>query len=486
MSPAGKDQLHGWKEIAAYLGRDERTAKRWEKSRGLPVRRIPGGGRANVYILVAELEAWFILETHATPREPVEGDVPRAVPPLRQSQDNFPPASPQESVPASPVEKRAFASSGFFSSKTSRLWSAGAALLALVLGGAVSYHVAAMRSALPAIVHPVDRPERSAIPAEPDEQYLRAVYLLEQRTPDALQSALRDLSEVVARNPRNAQAHAKIAITYILLREYSLMPHRDAYQRAEEAAEQALALDPNLSEAHAALGFIQFFFEWQPARAAASFRTAIQLDPTCVLAHHWYGSMLMHQARFPEALKELTLAQRYAPTSPSVLSSKALALGLAGHREEAMTMLRTLTTIDPNAAAPHRYLAALSLIEPRNVPQYLAEMQRFSIIRKDVQEQLLMKKAIQAYHRGGQRAVWEEMLSAARKTHPRESEPSFARAEAESLLGQRDLAMADLVRLSDQHDPEMIGILVAASLAPLRMDPRLPNIIQRVGLLDED
>ena len=59
MIATGKDHLQGWKEIAEYLNRDERTAKRWEKQRGLPVRRIPGEARASVYVIISELEGWL-------------------------------------------------------------------------------------------------------------------------------------------------------------------------------------------------------------------------------------------------------------------------------------------------------------------------------------------------------------------------------------------------------------------------------------------
>ena len=43
---AGDGRLRSWKEIASYFGADERTVKRWEVSRGLPVHRVPGGARA--------------------------------------------------------------------------------------------------------------------------------------------------------------------------------------------------------------------------------------------------------------------------------------------------------------------------------------------------------------------------------------------------------------------------------------------------------
>lgn len=50
--------LQSWKEIGAYLERDERTARRWEKSAGLPVRRHHGGPRSTVYAYPSELDDW--------------------------------------------------------------------------------------------------------------------------------------------------------------------------------------------------------------------------------------------------------------------------------------------------------------------------------------------------------------------------------------------------------------------------------------------
>src|ERR1700678_1228685 len=48
-----------WKEIAAFFGRDERTVRRWEKERGLPVHRMPGGGRSAVFAYTDELGDWL-------------------------------------------------------------------------------------------------------------------------------------------------------------------------------------------------------------------------------------------------------------------------------------------------------------------------------------------------------------------------------------------------------------------------------------------
>ena len=51
-------RLESWKEIGAYLQRDLRTARRWEKEEGLPVHRHSHTSRASVYAFPSEIDAW--------------------------------------------------------------------------------------------------------------------------------------------------------------------------------------------------------------------------------------------------------------------------------------------------------------------------------------------------------------------------------------------------------------------------------------------
>jgi hypothetical protein len=53
------ERLTSWKEIAAYLGCDERTAQRRETECGLPVHRMPGRKRGSVFAFKHELDAWL-------------------------------------------------------------------------------------------------------------------------------------------------------------------------------------------------------------------------------------------------------------------------------------------------------------------------------------------------------------------------------------------------------------------------------------------
>ncbi|MGC2231232.1 MAG: hypothetical protein WBA09_06995, partial [Candidatus Acidiferrum sp.] len=97
--PPGK-RLDSWKEIAAYLGRGERTVKRWETERKLPVHRLPGAGRSAVFAYAGELTEWLKGRTH----EPESDD---------SASDKAPPApgapiqtGPAPSAPLSPPVTR--------------------------------------------------------------------------------------------------------------------------------------------------------------------------------------------------------------------------------------------------------------------------------------------------------------------------------------------------------------------------------------------
>lgn len=62
-------RLRGWKDISRWFGVNERTVRRWEASRGLPVHHVPGQGRATVFAFEPELRAWLV-QGRAGPAEP--------------------------------------------------------------------------------------------------------------------------------------------------------------------------------------------------------------------------------------------------------------------------------------------------------------------------------------------------------------------------------------------------------------------------------
>jgi TolB-like protein/Tfp pilus assembly protein PilF len=73
-SQESRRRLDSWKEIASYLGRSEKTARRWEETEGLPVHRLLHEKRGSVYAYAGELDAWREARRAATKGEPLSVD----------------------------------------------------------------------------------------------------------------------------------------------------------------------------------------------------------------------------------------------------------------------------------------------------------------------------------------------------------------------------------------------------------------------------
>ncbi|MCU0248761.1 MAG: hypothetical protein MUE61_00995 [Vicinamibacterales bacterium] len=71
-------RLDGWKEIAAHLGRGVRTAQRWERELGLPVRRLGTGGAEVVYALTEDLDAWLLRQSRRPSAQPPQDETEHA------------------------------------------------------------------------------------------------------------------------------------------------------------------------------------------------------------------------------------------------------------------------------------------------------------------------------------------------------------------------------------------------------------------------
>jgi tetratricopeptide (TPR) repeat protein len=478
VTAAKKDILQGWKDIAAYVSRDVRTVKRWEKQRGLPVRRMPGDGRANVYALIPDLDRW--LSAGGSVEAEAEAELlPSAAAPTIDVNETFAPAEP----PLSPQPHTSQQTV-----KSQHHWLVAAVAIVCLGALATVLTVRAHRHEQTVVDVPPFSPTQTAHTVKyssrqpgVDALYLRGIYFYEQRTPDTLDRALKCFQQAVDKDPGYAPAYAGLAQTYNLIREYSMMPEAEAYTKAKAAAQHAIALDPKLSEAHASLGFVEFFFDWKPAEAEREFHTAIALDPNSALAHHWYGSMLTHEARFTESIAQLDLAQRLQPTSTSILSDHAFALGLSGHRNEAADMLQEVLNDDPDSPAPYGILSTLSLVEPRDIPRYLYEGRRFATLRHDDAGLKKLEEIEQAFRSGGAPALWRALLAEEERAHPSPNDRTYSMAAAEAVLGQRDASLHDLAQLAARRDPSLIGILIDPLMSSERDDPRFASIVSSVG-----
>jgi TolB-like protein len=185
------------------------------------------------------------------------------------------------------------------------------------------------------------------------QAYLRGRHHWNKRTVEGLRQAIEHFQEAIDVDPSYALAYAGLADTFNILGYYNTQRPHDAYPRGKAAATRALALDESLAEAHASMGYIQVFYDYDWPGAAKSFSRAMELNPQYATAHQWYAWYLFVMERFDEALASMRRAQELDPLSLIINDHLGYALLLAGKPEEALAQL--LRTRELDSAFPWTY-----------------------------------------------------------------------------------------------------------------------------------
>jgi tetratricopeptide (TPR) repeat protein len=129
---------------------------------------------------------------------------------------------------------------------------------------------------------------------------------------------------------------------------------------ARAAAEQALRLVPDLSEAHGVLAHIAFGYDWDWALADATFRHALYLDPRNVLCRQSFAIGLCCAGEFDAALHQLELAREFDPGSMLVRTNLGFVFHCGRRPELAIAELAACLALEPAFAyARYRYGLAL-------------------------------------------------------------------------------------------------------------------------------
>jgi hypothetical protein len=179
---SANQRIDSWKEIAVFFGRDERTVKRWEKERGLPVHRIPGGSRGSVFAFQEELTAWRDARTEVD-TEPFETAL------ASDSSGEITIASPPAETPA--VTK---------GSDNRVEWVIAALAVIIVVGlvGSLRYsRVSAAESHSAASANP----GAAAARHEAEDLYLQGRFYWNTRTPEGLTESVDYFSRATQRDP---------------------------------------------------------------------------------------------------------------------------------------------------------------------------------------------------------------------------------------------------------------------------------------------
>src|SRR6266404_5664915 len=272
-----------------------------------------------------------------------------------------------------------------------------------------------------------------------------------------------------------AAAYAGVAASYLGLAT-TTANHQAMRDKAIAAANKALALDPNLDEAHNAMGWVKFLGNWDWAGAEASLRRAIELNPNNADAHINYSSLLICLGRFDEGLRESERAYQLDPVSGDVLLNYANNLLLARHNDQAVERATRMTELDPHHPSLVRMLihidAGSSLYE-----RAISEADKLSPLDKEKQNPYLAAAYVAVGRRASAEALLQHLLSKAGPTGG-----NFSVAIVYAALGDKERALDWLEKAYQARDNQMIHIKVDSTLDGLRDESRYIALLRRVGL----
>ncbi len=162
------------------------------------------------------------------------------------------------------------------------------------------------------------------------DAYLRGRFYWNKGTSESCRTSVEHFERAIAIDKGYARAYAGIAEALV----YSALLGASAaetFPRARTFAQQAIALDPSLADAHATLAYIQFWFDWQWDEADRGFRRAIKLNPNSAAAHNYYSVFLANLGRTDEAIAQSQLTLELDPLWVNAHQSYGWAL-LVGER----------------------------------------------------------------------------------------------------------------------------------------------------------
>jgi len=313
------------------------------------------------------------------------------------------------------------------------------------------------------------------------DAYLRGRYYLNRLTPPNTQRAIEFFTQATQIDPRCAVAYGALAESYVVLPITGDAPSGEAIAKAKGAARQALAIDPNLAEAHTAIGFAQFWHDWDWAGSEVSYRRAIALNANYSWARYRYAHLLSNTGRHEEAMVQNEIAHKLDPFSLIINTMCGQFRYQAGQFSQALAPLTKCIELDP----PDFWVAHLNLSKVHaameNYPEALAEARRAEAFCDggSTEPLSLIGHALAVLGRRAEaEVILEELFARAVKRYV----PPYNIALIYQGLEEHELALEWLERAYRDRDVHMVFLNVEPKWEPLRSNPQFMTVLERCGL----
>ena len=309
------------------------------------------------------------------------------------------------------------------------------------------------------------------------EEYLQARNYWAQRTAEALTKAVDHYKAAIEFDPHYAEAYAGLANCYVVMPLLSAVPADDAYSKARQAADKAVALGDSVAQAHLAAAEVRLYLDWNFPVAEKEFRRAVELDPGDPQAHQWYAEFLSLMSRHQEAVAQIQSALRLDPSSMIIHHQAGQIFRTARMYTEALEEFRRALMIQPNFGPSYAAMALVYRVQGR----YLESVEALERANgywdpggtavKDLQ------LVADAYRTGGK----EAFLRAELVFHDGHPGPDYDAAKLFGLLGEREKTLHWLQQSLASRRPEILNLRNDPEFDSFRADPEFEDIVKHVG-----
>ena len=289
--------------------------------------------------------------------------------------------------------------------------------------------------------------------------YLQARYCLNKRVGTEYEKAEGYLQQALARDPN-------FALGYTGLAEFTAQRDRP---KAKEYILRALAIDNDLSDAHALLG-LQFALDREWTSSEREFERAIELDPNNVRAYHWHGNALMMMGRYNESLAEIDRAIALEPNLPDIRANRGATLVAAGRVDEGLTELKSAIQIDPSYPWVYSHISFVYRMRGEHQASVEARAHSLELLgQSDAAARLR-----DAFAKGGWSTYLPELLAQTSGNFASKTRKASILCE----MGQKEEAIAALREAADQGDWWLFSIKYDPAFDSIRGDTRFQAIVK--------
>jgi TolB-like protein/Tfp pilus assembly protein PilF len=314
--------------------------------------------------------------------------------------------------------------------------------------------------------------------AEAYQAYLKGRYFASRGSARDYQRAISYLQTAIEKDPSYAPAYAGLASAYAAEPNFTNVTPGDVVPKIRDNANRALELDPQLGEAHAALG-ASYRIDYQWNMAEREYRKALELSPGVAAIHTRYLNYLDVIGKYQEALEEAEIARNLDPVSPASERNVARPLYFMRRYDEALSHYQEALEFDPNSPTTHEYISLVHAAKGR-YNEAVAEMEIAHAAVKDNVWYLGILGHM--YALAGRTADARNVLTQLLQESEHDKRPTIAIALVYTGLGEKSQAIQWFGKALDQRNANLFLLKMDPMFDSLRDQPGFSALMQRMNL----